>query len=129
MKMRKLLFLLLAVSVAFGSTAFANGDYIGPAYRLDEGGGCSVYSPSEGWDYDGTYFVQFSNGKTGHASFKCKMELVAGDPVLYYSEYDSGGYPLDTLGYPGAMCYTTLEINGEKGMWTAQCFGAWDDGE
>ena len=125
--MRYLTLLLLVASVFSGSTAFADGEYIGPAYRFDDDLWCSVYSGD--YTYEGTYFVQYSNGKRGHATFKCKLVLTEGEPQIYYAEYDSGNYPLGGFGNPDAMCYTTIELNGEKGMWTAQCFNAWDDGE
>jgi len=115
---------LLVTSIFAGSTAFADGEYIGPAYRFDDDLWCSVYVPDD-WTYEGTYFVQYSNGKRGHATFKCKLVLTEGDPQLYYAEYDSGSYPLGG----DAMCYTTISLEGEAGMWTAQCFNAWNSGE
>ena len=124
MKMIKLF--LVAIVVIFASTAHADGEYIGSAFRLTDGG-C-------GWEvngsvYEGSWFIQFSNGRKGHATFKCKMKLVEGDGGFYYAEGDSGGWPLNAVGYPGAMCYETLVADGGAAMWTAQCFDAWESGE
>jgi len=115
--------LLVSFFVLLISNAQANDEYIGPAFRLDEGGGCGFTGPDFG--YAGTWKVQFSNGKTGHATFKCKLTLTVGDGVIYYAEGETGGWPLDATGHPGAMCYTTTELDVESGMWTSQCFGAW----
>jgi len=125
--MKAIKLLLVSFFVLFISNAQANGEYIGPAFRLDEDGGCGITSTD--FEYWGTYFVQFSNGKTGHATFKCKLSLTVGDGVMSYSEGDSGTWPLGALGYPDAMCYTTTELNIEKGMWTSQCFNAWNSGD
>ena len=57
------------------------------------------------------------------------MKLIDGDGEYYYGEGESGGWPLDFLGYPGAICYETLSAEGGAAMWTAQCFGAWESGE
>ena len=124
--MKAIKLLLVTFVLCFASTAQADG-HIGPAFRLDTGGGC-------GWElydsfYDGTWRVQFSNGNTGHATFKCKMKLAEGDGEYYYGEGESGGWPLNAIGYEGAICYETLSAEGGAAMWTAQCFGAWESGE
>ena len=111
---------LVAIVVIFASTAHADGEYIGHAFRA-EGGACGVFG--DGWSYEGPSFTQYSNGKRGHATFKCKLDLVGGDPVIYFSEWDSGSFPI------GGSCYTVIDISGNKGMWTSQCFGVWNDGD
>ena len=118
---------LVAIVVIFASTAHADGEYIGPAFRVDNDSGCSIFSGD--YLYEGTYFIQFSNGKKGHATYKCKVRLTEGEGVIYYSEYDADGFPLSALGYPDAMCYATIELDIDAGMWTAQCFNAWESGE
>ena len=119
---------LVAIVVIFASTAHADGLYTGPAYRVTQDGGCGWF-PEESF-YSGNYFIQFSNGNTGHATFKCKLTLEDGEGVIHYSEGDTGGYPLNVLGYPDATCYETLESDGGKrAMWTVQCSNAWESGE
>jgi len=117
---------LVAIVVIFASTTHADGEYIGSAFRLTEGG---CYWGVNGSEYEGSSFIQFSNGRTGHATFKCKMKLVVGDGTFYYAEGDSGSWPLNFFGYPEAMCYETLVADGGAAMWTAQCFNAWESGE
>ena len=98
--MKNFLFLLLAISVLTGSTAFAD-EHIGSAYRLNDETvtcGWNIFDSS----YAGDFFLQFSNGATGHATFKCKMKLVAGDGALYQAEGDSGNWPLVFFGHPDA---------------------------
>ena len=122
--MKAINLLLVSFFVLLISTALANEEYIGPAFRVDDQDGCGFAGP-DFW-YAGRWRVQFSNGKTGHATFKCKLKLTMGDGVIYYAEGDTGSWPLDSIGYPGAMCYSTTELDVESGMWTAQCFGAWN---
>lgn len=112
---------LVSFFVLFVSTAQANGEYIGPAFRMDEDGGCTVFTPE--YLYSGTYWVQYSNGKRGHATFKCKLELAEGDPVISYFEFANEGFPI-----PGS-CFNTVSLEGNKGTWTGQCFGAWNSGD
>ncbi len=122
--MKAIKLFLVSFFVLFVSTAQANGDYIGPAFRLDEDGFCGVYGYDPDWAYEGTSWTQYSNGKTGHATFKCKLALESGDPQIYYSEFSLDGFPV-----PGGPCLNTVSIDGYKGMWTAQCFGAWNSGD
>lgn len=125
MKAIKLLF--VSFFLLFASTAQADGEYIGPAFRVDEGGNCFWYTAD--WRYEGTSIVQYSNGKKGHATFKCKMTLIDGDGAIYYQEGDTGSFPLGSTENPDAMCYTTLEADVNTAMWTSQCFNAWESGE
>ena len=122
MKMIKLL--LVSFFVLFVSTAHANGEFIGPALRVEPDGLCGTTLGDE-YQYWGTQWIQYSNGKKGHATVKCKMELFVGEGVIYYSEFDSGSFPLGG----DAMCYTTVELDVDKGTWTSQCFGAWNSGD
>jgi hypothetical protein len=124
--MKAIKLLLVTFFLLFASTVQADG-HIGPAFRLNGDGSCGWYVYDS--FYEGSWFVQFSNGNTGHATFKCKMKLQWGDGEYYYGEGESGGWPLDALGYPGAICYETLSAEGGAAMWTAQCFGAWEPGE
>ena len=120
--MRMIKLCLVSFFVLFVSTAQADGEYIGPAFRA-YGEFCGVYLGDE-WGYEGESFTQYSNGKTGHATFKCKMDIVYGEPAIYYTEWVVEGWPV-----PGGPCYTTVSIEGKKGMWTAQCFGASNSGD
>ena len=120
--MKAIKLFLVSFFVLFVSTVQANGEYIGPAYRA-EGGGCAVYVPDV-WSYTGSYFIQYSNGNTGHATFKCKLEHESGDQQISYSEFSTDDFPV-----PGGSCYNTISLEGEKGMWTAQCFGVWTSGD
>lgn len=99
--------LVLATSVA--SAAQPPG--VDVSVRV-EGGACVVgFSDS---DYRWTRsFTQFSNGATGHTTWKCKFELVQGPPQYEYWEF----------GFDN--CSWTLSIDGKKGMLTQQCFGDW----
>ena len=121
MKMIKLF--LVAIVVIFASTAQADGEYIGSAFRVTAEGGCFWLTDDS--TYEGDYWIQFSNGKKGHETFKCKMDLTDGEGVIHYSEGDTGGYPLNVLGHPDAMCYQTLVADVDTAMWTVQCFSAW----
>jgi hypothetical protein len=100
----------------------ADGEYIGPAFRVFDDY-CAVYVPDD-WTYEGTNWIQYSNGKTGHATYKCKLHLTEGDPQVFYSEFAAFGIPV-----PGGDCWNVIDIDGEKGMWTGQCFGVWEDGD
>ena len=124
--MKAIKLFLVAIVVIFASTAHADGEYIGSAFRLTEGG-CSWFV--DGSTYEGDAFIQFSNGKKGHATYKCKMNLTDGDGVIAYSEGDTGSYPLDFYGHLDAMCYSTAEADVGAAMWTVQCFNAWESGE
>ena len=111
------LFLVSAFFI-FASTAQAD-DHIGPAFRLDPAGGCVAVLGSSSYHGDG--IAQYSNGNTGHATWKCKLKLTAGDPTTFFTEFEG-----DVIGSDG--CWNTVSVEGKKGMWTAQCFGAWTDG-
>jgi hypothetical protein len=125
--MKYVIWLLVAISVLAGSTVSANGVFVGPALRVDSADTCGVLIPDE-WEYAGVAYIQFSNGKTGHATYKCKLELQYGDPQLLIIELDSGEFPLSDAGYFGGSCYTYIELEGDKGMWTSQCFNVWESG-
>lgn len=99
-------------------------EYIGPAFHWN-GEYCAVIFIDEGAVYEGQPRVVWSNGKTGHATFKCKMTLVDGDPQIYFSEFSQDGFPIDGAG----PCLNRFDIEGQKGMWTGQCFGTWNDGD
>jgi hypothetical protein len=58
-------------------------------------------------------FTQYSNGATGHSTFKCKFELVKGPPAEFFRVWSFSN------------CDNTISINGNKGMWKRQCFGDW----
>ena len=120
--MKAIKLFLVSFFVLFVSTAQADGEYIGPAFRA-YGEYCSVYA-GDVWGYEGSSFTQHSNGKTGHATFKCKMDLSWGDPQIAYYEWTDDGYPV-----PGGPCVSTVTLDGNKGMWTAQCFGAPNSGD
>jgi hypothetical protein len=126
--MKKLIWLFVAISVLTGSTVFADGEFIGPALRVDSADVCGVFIPEE-YFYGGIAYIQFSNGKRGHATYKCKLALESGDPQVLTLEFDTGEFPLSDAGYYGGSCYTTIEIEGETGMWTSQCFNAWESGD
>jgi hypothetical protein len=121
--MKYLTCLLLAITVLTVSTTYA-GEIIGPAYRQDGGGSCGV--GNTGYDYEGdnTVRIQFSNGKTGHATWKCKLNLVDGDPQVSTSEFTSGSFLIS-----GDVCQHTVQLEGETAMWTAQCFYVWFSGD
>ena len=116
MKLIKLLF--VSTFILFVSTAQANGEFLGPAFRVDEDFGCETFSPD--YVYTGTYFIQYSNGKKGHATYKCIMDGAEGDSVILHFEYAADGFPI-----PGGDCYNSVDLEGDRGMWTAQCFGVW----
>lgn len=116
MKLIKLL--LISTFVLFVSTAQANGVFIGPAYTTDPVFGCGVIHPD--YEYWGDQKIHYANSKTGHATFKCRLELTSGDPQISYSEFASDTFPI-------GECFNTISLEGDKGMWTAQCFGVWQE--
>lgn len=93
---------------------------VGPSILVDEAGGCSVgYWDADVWVpiYAGIFSLRYANSKTGHMTFKCKMDLQEGqDPLVLYWETPDSPWP---------DCYSTISLEGNKGMWTAQCFGYW----
>jgi len=98
-------------------------EHIGPAFHWSAGT-CAVYVPDV-WRYEGTPRIVWSNGRTGHATYKCKLHLVEGDPQIYFSEWSQEGFPIADAG----PCLNRIDIEGQKGMWTGQCFGTWNDGD
>ena len=57
-------------------------------------------------------------------TYKCKLEHESGYQQINYSEFSTDDFPV-----PGGSCYNTISLEGEKGMWTAQCFGVWNSGD
>jgi hypothetical protein len=109
--------IFLAALIGASSTSLAQDVLIGPAVRLD-GGSCSVGFLDGQGGYSSEYFgdegwTQFSNSNTGHAMFKCKLYLVAGEPIYYLLDAGSDGYVY------------RLEIEGEKGMLTYSSWESW----
>lgn len=121
--MKAIKLFLISIFVLAGSTAQAGEEYIGPAFRVDEGNSCYITAP--GYEYSGTSWVQYSNGKKGHATFKCKLDLTDGEGVISYFEFAS---TVEDFPIPGS-CFNTVSLEGEKGTWTSQCFGAWESGD
>jgi hypothetical protein len=99
--------LVLATSVA--SAAQPPG--VDVAIRVSEYG-CGVGVNSSSY-WSTKFFTQYSNGATGHSTYKCKLELVQGLPEVYFIEFSSGN------------CDYTISIEGKKGMVTRQCVGDW----
>ena len=125
--MRKsILLALILVPVLLVTTVLSAGPPpgVGPAVRADDAGVCSVgYTDDSGaWIpiYEGSFRLHYSNGATGHMTFKCKMYRQEGqDPLTIEWEFADSPWP---------NCYSTISIEGgKKGMWTAQCFGYWSD--
>jgi hypothetical protein len=102
--------------------AYADEDFIGAAVRVDEGGFCFVYM--SGFQYEGSFIVQYSNSKMGHATYKCKLELTDGIPTILFFEGPFKPEPIKTAD----SCWTTISLEGKKGMLTGQCFGVWEEG-
>jgi hypothetical protein len=112
--MKKLVMGVLVVVLLVLATSVASAEEppgVDVAIRVSEFGcGTSI----NGSLYLSTkFFTQYSNGATGHSTFKCKLELVQGPPEDFFMEFSSGN------------CDTTISIEGKKGMWTTQCFGDW----
>ena len=120
--MKYVVYLLLAISVLTGSTAFANGVYIGPAFKVDTAACTSSNSLNYYYGQHGP--LQYSNGATGHATFKCKMDLITGPGEISLNEFTTE----DWWG-TGSVCSHTVYLEGKKGMWTAQCFYLWNSGD
>lgn len=93
---------------------------VAPAAKMD-GGACGwVYL---GAYYSGSYEYLYSNGARGHATVKCKAELVSGAPVYAVLEFPAPNYSF--LCFPGEIRSTYFEFNGDKLIVVAQCFGLW----
>jgi hypothetical protein len=107
---RKLIVVLVLAALAFSIPISADipEEWIGPAVRLDPGLNCWV--GFGGSEYEGEGFIQFSNGKRGHALYKCKLQLTVGEPKYYYSESENQDY------------VNILSLEGKKGMMTYQYF-------
>ena len=122
--MRTLFVLLAVMFVLFSSAAVAGPPPgVGPSVLVTpDDDSCAVgYEDDDGFVpvYLGEYTLRYSNGATGHMTFKCKMELLEGfDPFVLYWEFADS--PL-----PG--CYSTVSLEGEKGTWMGQCFGYWEE--
>ena len=101
--------LVLATSVA--SAAQPPGVEV--AIRVSESEyGCGVgVNGSSYWSTK--LFKQYSNGATGHSTYKCKVELVNGPPEDFFAEFSAGN------------CDYTISIEEKKGMYTRQCVGDW----
>jgi hypothetical protein len=121
--MKSILLFLVSIIVLFGSTVQADEEFIGPAYRVDADGRCAVTSST--YSYEGAGRTQYSNGKKGHATFKCKLDLTDGEGVISHTEADLGSFPLGG----DAMCYTAIDLEVDTGTWTSQCFNAWESGD
>ena len=102
------LLLLLATSVALADQPPG----VAPAFRMESTTYCSLDAGY--FYYTGDIFKQFSNGATGHSTYKCKLELISGEP-----QYFSYGGPLYS------NCRYEVSLEGKKGMVTVQCFGDW----
>lgn len=121
--MRMIKLFLVSFFVLFASAALADPPPgVGPSVLVDDGGGCSVgYFDGDVWVpiYAGTAKWRYSNGATGHMTFKCKMDLQEGqDPITLYWEFPDS---------PLLGCYSTISLEDNKGTWTAQCFGYWQE--
>ena len=118
---------VFSVALILSATAWAIEpveDFHPLAAVHEEGGLCWV-AWGDGSRYEGTPRIVYSNSKTQHATYKCKLDLVGGDPKIYYSQYETGNQPMyDVNGDTDAVCLTELDIAGEGGMWVSQCFYA-----
>lgn len=113
---RILLPLALVIVLVLLTATVASADTppgVAPAIRMGFGMCEILFFDPEDTRYVGDAVKVFSNGATGHSTYKCKFELVSGTPKYLYDEYEFVG------------CYRTVSIEGQKGMFTEQCFGEW----
>lgn len=112
--MKKLLLaLVLVAALAALTVAVASADPppgVGPAEVWHDWMTCGA-TTLNGSSYVGVFEELRSNGSTDHRTYKCKMELVDGPGDYWY------------VGYPSSYCYSTVSFEGQKAMWTIQCFG------
>ena len=112
--MKKLVMGVLVVALLVLATSVASAAQppgVDVAIRVSEYGCVVTVNSSK---YSSTkFFTQYSNGATGHSTYKCKLELEKGPPVDYFYEFSSSN------------CAYNISIEGKKGMWTSQCVGDW----
>ena len=65
--------------------------------------------------YDGTCFIQYSNGATDQSTLKCKYDLLWGDPVYDYFAYNQV--------YSWGWVSQTWSFEGKKFIYNHQCSG------
>jgi len=111
---KKLVPLGLVLVLLLAATSVVSADPppgVAPVLRIDAYGECGFYFPDAAYQGDGV--KQFSNGATGHTTWKCQLELLSGTPKYIYFEFSV------------ESCDHTVSVEGNKGMWTIQCFGEW----
>lgn len=105
--------LILATSIA---SAEGQPPGVDSAVRISGSAGqCGFITfPDTASVYSGLSLVkQYSNGATGHSTYKCKLELVFGPPAKGVWKWRESG------------CDWIVSLVGEKGMMTLQCDGQW----
>lgn len=115
-------FIIALLALLVSMPAMADNELTAPSLKVYPDIGCATSD----FAYVGEIRLNFSNSNNGTVQFKCKMDLVSGDPQYYYYESGPSDYPLSALGYPGAECYSTVSIEGNRGTWMALCSGAWE---
>ena len=118
--MKKMLLLVVVVfAIMMLSAVAVSAD---PPPGVDAAHSFINQNHSCGHSHNGAFYLgpttkyHYSNGATGHFTWKCKSELVSGPPQYMYFE---------TLDVPYLGCEGHVSLEGNKGMWTGQCFGQW----
>jgi opacity protein-like surface antigen len=119
--MKKIISLVLTLVLLLVVASAASAEQppgVAPAVKIDPAGGCGLYgideNGQEGVAYIGYYKLIFSNGATGHVTFKCKTELQPGYIPLY-----------DYIEWSDDSCHNSISYEGNKATWTEQCVGLW----
>ena len=117
----RVFFVLLTMMFALFSSAAVAGPPpgVGPSVLVIPDENVCLLTYQDVPIYVGEYTERYSNGATGHMTFKCKMDLQEGfSPLVLYWE-------VAEVPYPG--CYSTISVEEDKATWMGQCFGYWEE--